>query len=338
MDYELPEDVDYYVNEEEFAYDFISPMSDFFFKNFFANGKDSKENLLVLLNAILHEQLGFEKITDLTMNPTEDKAENHGRKTTFYDIHCTTVSGKKLIVEMQNKWEDNFRNRIFFYGVEAVMQQDMRGKTRRGAWDFSLVPVITIALCNFHLPGFSKKPLAYFNLRDMYTNKVYGDQLQLVYVHMTEFTNDPDKCKTELEKIVFSMKNMKTIQRMKEIPFSTEEGDFYSRMALRSRLSALEPEEREYYDRWFKHEYDRYLREEKMKAKAEAEGTAKGLAKGLEEGRAKGLEEGRAEGLAKGKIQQAWETAKILYKENIPLELISSSTGLDLDELKRELK
>lgn len=325
---------DFSVNEEEIAYGFISPLSDFFFKNFFAKGKDSKKNLLVLLNAILHEQLGFEKITDLTMNPTEDKAESPWRKTTFYDIHCTTESGNKLIVEMQNKYEENFTNRMLFYGAEAVMQQDLRGKARPGSWNFDLVPVIVIALCNFHLPGFSQKPVAYFNLRDMYTNKTYGNQLQLVYIHMTEFSNNPNKCKTELEKIVYSMKNMKTIQSMKEVPFSTEEGDFYSRMAEHSRLSALDPEERQLYDRWLKHEYDKFLREEKMKAEAQSKGLEEGRAKGLEEGRAKGLEEG----LKEGKMAQAWATARILYKENLPWELISNATNISIEELKEKLK
>lgn len=306
-----------YVYEEDTPYDYISPMSDFGFKNFFANGKDSKDNLIILLNAILHDYLGFEKITDLSLNPTEDKAENPDRKTTFYDIHCTTSSGKKLIVEMQNKYEDNFRNRVFFYGVEAVMQQDFRKKKKSAVWNFELVPVVTIALCNFHLPGFNERPLAYFNLRDTYTNKEYGNQFQMVFIHMTEFTRDPEKCNTELEKIVFSLMNMDKIQRMQTIPFSNEEGDFYSRLATKSRVSALSRDEKEYYDRWLKHEYDRYLQEELAKQNAH------------KEGRAKGIEE--------GELKKAWESARIMKEKGLDIEFIAEVTGLSIPELKKNL-
>lgn len=319
MEYKIKDEEDYldYVNEEELAYDFISPMSDFGFKNFFASGENSKENLLVLLNAILHEQLNFERITDLRLNPTEDKAESPGRKTTFYDIHCTTSSGKKLIVEMQNKYEDNFRDRMLFYGMEAMMQQDHRAKNKRRIWNYDLVPVVTIALCDFHLPGFSNKPIACFNLRDIYTNVVYGNQLQLVFIHMTEFTDDPSKCKSELEKIVYSLKNMATIQKMKNIPFSTQEGDFYYRLALKSRVSALSPEEREDYDRWLKHEYDRFLREQKL----------------MTEAKSKGLAEGRAE----GRVEEKWEIARNLHKLGIDLDTISKASGLSKTDLREKL-
>ena len=321
------------LNEPEAPYGYISPMSDFFFKNFFAKGEHSKENLIFLLNAILYDQLGFEKITDLTLNPTEDKAENPNRKTTFYDIHCTTSSGHKLIVEMQKRYEPNFQDRIFFYGVEAIMRQDERGP-KGEPWNYEIVPVVSIALCDFELPGFTDKPMAYFTMRDKFTNQGYGNQLQLIFIHMKNFTDDIGRCKTELEQIIYSLKNMKTIQTMDKIPFSREEGDFFDRLATKSRIGSLTREEREEYDRWLKHEYDQYLRDyHRMK-----EATQKGMAQGLEKGMAQGLEKGMAQGLEKGmekgKMEEKWEMAKKLRKLGIDLETISIASGLSIEQLK----
>ena len=100
---------------------------------------------------------------------------------------------------------------------------------------------------------------------------------------------------------------------MESIPFSKSDSDFFARLVRTSRYSALSPDEQLDYDRWLKHENDRLLE--------------------LEETHRKGREEGREE----GEREQAWKSARILYKENIPLELISSSTGISINELKEKL-
>ena len=324
--------------------DFIPPLSDFGFKNLFGKPGKAKQNLITLLNAILHEQLGFEKIVDLTLNPTENKGESPERKTTFFDIHCYTSNRHRIIVEMQNHWEPNFMSRLLYYVAEGIMQQDTSRHTGE-AWDYSIDPVVGLALCNFTLPGFKKKPVAYFLLKDWKTDIPYGKQIGLVFLHLPQFTDDEMACVSELEMIIYSLKNMETIQKMDKVPFSKEKGDFYDTIALMSRVSALSEDERREYDRWRKHENMRLLREKNLKDKALAEGIAEGRAKGLEEGRAegraKGLEEGRAEGRAKGleegKTSQAWESARILKNKNMPLDFISEVTGISESELRSKL-
>lgn len=294
-----------FINNDEF----INPLSDFGFKNLFGKPGKAQENLIVLLNAILHEQLGFDKIVNLELNPTENKGENENRKTTHYDVHCVTDKGHRIIVEMQNRWETNFDNRMVYYTVEGIMQQDTY-KYGGGMWDYHLDPVVGLAICNFTLDKFDKKPLAYFNLRDVMTNIKYGDQLNLVFVHLKEFSQDPGECTTTLEKIIFTLRNMETIQKNNNNPFSKEKGDFYDTLALMSRVSALSPAERLDFHAWRIHENDRLLRE----ARAQKEGH----------------EKGRAEGL--------WATARNLKEMNMSLEDISKATGLPLDELKSKLQ
>lgn len=319
--------------------DFISPLSDFGFNNLFGT-EHGKENLLDLLNAILHERLGYERIVDLKLNPTENKGLNPERKSTRYDIHCITDGGHRIIVEMQNNWHANFDNRIFYYGVEAVSRQDRRHEGQPG-WDFSIDPVVTIAICNFKHKKLGDLPVSYYTFRDQETNRPFGNQLSLVFLQLPDFTDNENECNTFLEKIIYSLKNMERIQTMERIPFSTKEGDFFSRIASRSRYSALSEEERLAYDRWLKFENDRVLEIEYNRREAREKGHAEGLAAGLEEGRAEGraqgIAEGRVEGIAEGEKIQAWKSAKILFEANQPWELISEATGIPVQELQKKL-
>ena len=307
---EFPDDFDpKNISKEE---DYINPLSDFGFKNLFGKEGKAQENLIVLLNAILHDRLGFEKIVSVTLNPTENKGENKHRKSTFYDVHCVTDRGHRIIVEMQNRWEANFDNRMIYYTVEGIMLQDTNKFDGR-PWNYHLDPVVGLAICNFTLPNFEKNPLAFFNLREAKTNIKYGDQLNLVFLHIKEFTQEADKCLTELEKIIYTLTNMKTIQETKNNPFSKEKGDFYDTVAFMSRYSSLSQEEKLAYHAWRIHENDRLLREERIAA------------------------EGHELGFAAGALSEAWKIARKLYEKGLGIEDISEFTGLSILELKEKL-
>ena len=293
--------------------DFIDPLSDFGFKNVFGKDGKAKENLIVLLNAILHEQMGFEKIVDLKLNPTEQKGVNPEYKSSQYDIHCITDNGHRIIVEMQKRKERNFDNRLLFYVAQSVINQGINViENQTCRYDFD--PVVGLAICNFTLPSFDNRKLAYFNLRDVFTNIKYGDQLSLVFVHLPEFSQNEEECKSELDKIIYSLRNMKTIQETKHNPFSKKEGDFYDTIALMSRLSALSPEEREQYFAWAIHENDRKLREIYVREDA--------LAEGLKEGE------------EIGRIEEKWSLARNAKRMGLPLPQISELTGLSMEELE----
>ncbi|MCH5235317.1 MAG: Rpn family recombination-promoting nuclease/putative transposase [Muribaculaceae bacterium] len=303
--------------------DFISPLSDFGFNNLFGT-EHGKENLIDLLNAILHERLGFEKVVDLKLNPTENKGIAPERKTTRYDIHCITDKGHRIIVEMQNNWHSNFNNRLFYYGIEAISRQDRRTEGAL-AWDFTIDPVVTIAICNFRQKKFGERPVIYHTFRDEETNERFGNQLSLVFLQLPHFTDNEEECDTFLKKIIYSLKNMERIQTMEKIPFSTEDGDFFSRIVKRSRYSALSEEEQLAYDRWLKFENDRLLDLEYSRRE------------GLEKGIAEGREKGRAEGIAEGRAERQWESAMAMAQDGVPIEKISKYTGIPVSELQNKL-
>ena len=69
---------------------------------------------------------------------------------------------------------------------------------------------------------------------------------------------------------------------------------------------------------------------EKLKKEAMREGMQKGIQKGKQEGK----QEGVKEGLQKGMHRKAIQTAKALLKEKMPVEKISSITGLSVEEIE----
>ena len=166
--------------------------------------------------------------------------------------------------------------------------------------------------------------------------------MNLAFVHLKEFSQDIDKCISELDKIVYSLKNMESIQKTNNNPFSNEKGDFYDTIAEMSRYSSLTAEEQMEYHAWRIHENDQQLREIRSHNEGRnigrAEGRAEGKAEGLAEGRIEGKAEGRAEGRAEGKLDQALNTARKLYYKGMNLEEIAELTDLSIEQLKASLQ
>lgn len=76
---------------------FINPFTDYGFKKIFGQ-EISKDLLIDFLNDLLK---GERVITDLTFLNNEQLPEWEDARALIYDIHCTTDTGEKIIVEMQ---------------------------------------------------------------------------------------------------------------------------------------------------------------------------------------------------------------------------------------------
>lgn len=83
-------------------------------------------------------------------------------------------------------------------------------------------------------------------------------------------------------------------------------------------------------DRKFVSEYDR----EKVNKKLMNSLRNEGLKLGEERGRILGLNEGKLEGRLEGKLEEKMEIARNLLKENISTSIISSTTGLSINQIK----
>ena len=123
---------------------FINPFTDFGFKYLFGR-EVSKDILIEFLNDLLQ---GERVITELRFLNNEQEPEQKELRKVIYDIYCETDTGEYIIVEMQNRRQEHFKERGLFYQSQAIVRQGIKG-----TWDFKLDAVYGVFFANFFLDG-----------------------------------------------------------------------------------------------------------------------------------------------------------------------------------------
>lgn len=293
---------------------FINPYSDYGFKLLFGR-EVSKDLLIDFLNDLL---VGERVITDLTFLNNEQLPEYQEGRGIIYDVYCTTDTGEKIIVEMQNRSQVNFKNRALFYLSKAIVNQGLCGAD----WRFGVKAVYGVFFMNFLLDGEEQKLRTDVILADRETGELFSDKLRQIFIALPLFEKDEDACENDFERWIYVLKNMETLERM---PFKARKAVF-EKLEDIADVGALSKHEREVYDNSLK-VYRDYL--VTMEA-AKIEGVNEGRAVGLAEGRAVGIAEGRAEGIAEG----IKKTALRMRAKGIPVNDIAEVTGLTVDEIE----
>ena len=94
---------------------FLDLRSDWAFKYVFGGHPDL---LKMLLNDFLPEP-----VESVTVLPNELPHNRPDDKNIILDVLCRLGDGREIIVEMQRKGHDSFRNRMFYYGADLVSKQ-----------------------------------------------------------------------------------------------------------------------------------------------------------------------------------------------------------------------
>ena len=305
---------------------YISLLTDFGFKRIF--GTDLNKDLLIgFLNALFE---GSHVITDVKYLNTEHIGDIHTERKAIFDVYCETENGEKFIVEMQNAYQEFFKDRSIFYSTFPIREQGAKGSD----WDFNLNHVYTIALLNFNMrePAFAQEHLSHtVKLCDTYTHKIFYDKLDFIYVEIAKFDKSVDELETTFEKWLYVLKNL---SRLDNQPQSLRD-KIFDRLFTQAEIAKFTPRElREYED---SRKAYRDLKNCLDTAKKEGleEGEKKGLKKGLEQG----LEQGRAEGRAEGEKTKSIAIAKkmkALGMDDATIMKVSGLSATDLAELKNE--
>lgn len=299
---------------------YISLLTDFGFKRIF--GTDLNKDLLIgFLNALFE---GSHVITDVKYLNTEHIGDIHTERKAIFDVYCETENGEKFIVEMQNAYQEFFKDRSIFYSTFPIREQGAKGSD----WDFNLNHVYTIALLNFNMrePAFAQEHLSHtVKLCDTYTHKIFYDKLDFIYVEIAKFDKSVDELETTFEKWLYVLKNL---SRLENQPQSLRD-KIFDRLFTQAEIAKFTPRElREYED---SRKAYRDLKNCLDTAKKEGleEGEKKGLKKGLEQG----LEQGRAEGRAEGEKTKSIAIAKKMKAMGMDDAIIMQATGLSATEL-----
>ena len=308
---------------------YIDPRTDFGFKYLFGTPMN-KDLLIGFLNALFH---GTHIVTDLTYLNNEQLGIRKEDHRAIFDVYCETESGERFIVEMQNVFQQFFKDRSVYYSTFPI-----RDQAQRGEWNYRLEAVYTVGILNFVFDE-DKDSKDYYHhevkLMDVKTKEVFYDKLTFVYLELPKFTKTEQELETLFEKWVFVLKNL---SRLLERPAALQERVF-NRLFETASIARFTPEELSEYEASVKAYRDivnavNTARDEGMeKGKQEGlqEGLKKGMEKGLQEGLLKGKQEGLQEGMEKGKQ----EVARTMKVKGMDMSTIQMLTGLDAEEIQK---
>jgi predicted transposase/invertase (TIGR01784 family) len=151
------------------------------------------------------------------------------------------------------------------------------------------------------------------------TNKVFYDKLTFVFLEIPKFDKQLHELENDYEKWIFAFKNL---HKLADRPDNLQEGVFRRLLEI-AEVAQYDKKEQFVYQESLKDYWD-------LKSSMETY-----FMEGKEEGRELGRQEGRQEGIEEGKKEQAIKTAITLLKSNVDLSIISTSTGLSVEELEK---
>ena len=297
---------------------YISLLTDFGFKRIFGTALN-KELLICFLNSLFD---GKQVVKDVKYLNNEHLGDVYVARKAIFDVYCEGENGEKFIVEMQNAYQEFFKDRSLFYSTFPIREQAVKGSD----WDFKLSHVYTVALLNFDMKeeAFDQESIChYVKLCDTTTHKVFYEKLDFIYVEIAKFEKSEEELVTLYDKWLYVLKNLSTLNNR---PKALRD-QVFDRLFEEAEIARFTPRElREYEDsrkayRDLKNSLDTALRQ------GRAEGHAKGLEEGLERGHAKGLAEGRAE--------EKMEMAKNLKSLGVDVKTIMQASGLTEEQIER---
>lgn len=304
---------------------FVNPFTDIGFKVIFGQPA-SKTLLITLLNELL---AGEHYIEDLCFLDKEDHADNISDKGIIYDLYCRTTGGEYIIVEMQNRWHNNFLDRTLYYVCRAIGRLpnlpipdkiSIPGDEDSGVGDgmlheqrmpygsrYKLNTVYGVFLMNFKEGGLDKKFRTDVVLADRDTGEVVNPHLRQIYLQFPYFCKELAECDTLYEKLIYALKNMNNWNRM---PDALKE-QVFKHLAQLAAVANLSEENRIAYDKAL----DRYMVDRIVEEDIRREATEEGLKEGMK--------------------KQQVETAIEMKKDGIPFSTIAKYTGLPIEEIEQ---
>jgi len=276
---------------------YLDPTNDVAFKRVFEN----KTRLMSFLNSILRLE-GDSQIINLNfMSPEEVPDFGIGKKAVF-DLQVSDARGKRYVIEMQNRKEDHFLQRMQFYASTAYTNQ-----ARRGVLHDALVPVILIAITK---------------------NKIFSDDIECVSYHATLETKTKQQHLFAVSYVFVELP--KFDKKEDELSGPCDEWLYFLSKSIDSRKPPITVSEKAVLDafdniekfNWTEGQYDAYVR---ARLSYEVELLAMN----------KSYDEGKEEGREEGSLQKAKEIAIQSLRAGIEISIISNITGLSKEDIEK---
>ena len=187
---------------------YISLLTDFGFKRIFG-AAPNKDLLTNFLNSLFN---GKQVIKNIMYLNSEHLGDIPSARKAIFDVYCEAENGEKFIVEMQNAFQEFFKDRALYYSTFPIREQAKKGSE----WDFSLTHIYTIALLNFdmHDEAFDADKICHtVKLCDIETQKVFYHKLDFIYVEIAKFNKTEEELETLYDKWLYVLKNLSRLEK-----------------------------------------------------------------------------------------------------------------------------
>ena len=289
------------------------------FKLVFA-APENRDLLIMLLNLLIPEI----HITEITFLDKEQHGFAFNEKTCIFDVYCRTQRDERIVVEMQYSSEIDFLDRTLFYATYPIREQLVTGfrdllrnkarrllKKKKEIRPYRLKPVYVVSILNFSLKHNAGTVLedglvSRYEIRERSCGEVMTDALHFVYLELGQMTygaGHPERCRTKLEKLAFSLKYMRELRQRPDEMLE----EIFKRLFDAAELAAMDAVKRKQIDKLMTTKIDIIA------------GKAYSYAEGMKEG-----DRGRAE-----------KDARAFLKLGVSPETVAQGTGLPLEEVQK---
>lgn len=283
---------------------YINPLTDFGFKRIFGSPFNS-ELLISFLNALFD---GEKVITDVSYENVEHFGRNELERKAVFDVYCTTDTGARIIVEMQNVYQEFYKDRSIYYSTFPISEQ-----AKRGEWNYELNDVYAVGILNFAFPEDRMKDnrvTKIVKLTDIETKQVFYEKLTYIYVELDNFNKPLSECRSIYDKWLFCLRNM---SRLLERPTELQ-GRVFEHLFQTAEIAKFNSRERRDYEL--------------------SSNAYRDIKNGMDSAKKEGLQEGIKQGIQQGILEANRRNAKAMKADGMPMELIAKYTGLDSKEIE----
>ena len=288
----------------------ISPRVDVAFKKIFGV-EENKDLLISFINSIVGKE---DQVLDITLLNPYNPQNFRQDKLSILDIKAKGIDGKRFNIEIQISDEADYDKRALYYWAKLYTEQ------LKVAQDYStLAKAIGIHILNFTSIPEAENYHNVFHITEKENGFAYFKDLELHTIELNKFTCDSSE---ELQDIVAKTRNAldmwltfltrHDLLKADRLPKELDNDKLKKALKVLDVLNFSE-EERELYE-----DHLKWLRIEANTLKKTAE---------------KAKEEGIAEGIEKGIEKRNIEVAINMIKQKLDNKLISSVTGLTLEEI-----
>ena len=217
---------------------FISILSDYGFKATFGNEADTTF-LKKALQALIDSPVPI-KMVEFVKN--EISAVTLDSRSGIYDIACVDENENHFIVEMQLSGYPEFIQRMKFYAFHKF-----NTLVKKGEYKFENLP--KIYCIGFLAERIFSEIKDYHNIATIKNakNEIIDDQTTFVTVELDKFTKQLADIKTDLDKLIYTMKTLHTVTEPSQFPVFWNE-QWLKKAIVEVDLRAMTPDQRMAYE------------------------------------------------------------------------------------------